>query len=233
MPRRLISRSELARIAGVSPAAVTQQCRPGKALAEGTVRDRVDLDAPCVLAWLKGKGRTSASLRTEGRRARPKRAKARSRGRTTAGRSGQNKPPSSARGRRRRDEVEPVLLDDLGEYEGLTLRQLRERHGTERAFKDLLEARAKIAAIQERELLIATKRLEFVPRELVKQFVFGAIDAALRRILTDAKTTLVRRIHSAGKAGEPIEDSDRLFGEVMSSHLELAKQQAARALDNA
>src|SRR5688572_6205083 len=53
MPR-LISRAELARLAKVSGAAVTKACR--KQLADAVRGDRIDVDAPSVVAYLKAKG---------------------------------------------------------------------------------------------------------------------------------------------------------------------------------
>ena len=232
MPRRLVSRSELARLAGVSPAAVTKQCRPGGLLAAGCVKDRVDVDAPCVVAWLASKGRKPGPP-TAVRPASKKRGKPEPAPRTKPGRRPAKTAKAHAARRPRKARAEPTLLDDLSKYDGLTLRQIFDRHGTERALKDLLEARSKIAAIQERELEMQRMRGELIPRELVKQFVFGAFDAGFRRILTDAIKTLVRRIHAGGQAGEQIEDGERLAGEILSSHIELAKQQAARALQNA
>lgn len=220
-------------MAGVSRAAVTKQCRPGGLLAEGCVQDRVDLDAPSVVAWLKNKGGAKPAPPTAGRPTRPKRAKAKppppTKRRPSARKSA---APRKANGRRGA-KTEPTLLPDLRAYEGLTLRQILERHGTERAFKDLLEARAKIASIQERELDMQSKRGELIQRELVAQFVFGVLDAGLRRILTDAIKTIVRRLYAGCKAGESLEQGEQLGREIITSHIELAKSQAARALANA
>ena len=214
MPRRIVSRSELARLAGVSPAAVTKLCRPGKPLAAGCVGDRLDLDAECVQKWLS---RTDGPRKLS-RGARQKRAAKR----------------TAPRRKRRQKQAEPaVLLDDLSAYMSLTLGQIIDRHGTLRALKDLLEARAKIAAIQERELGMAESRTELVDRNLVRLHVIGAFDAGHRRLLSDAAETLARRLYAAAMSGQSLEEGKRVAREIISAQLELAKAQAARALQDA
>lgn len=214
MRRKIVSRSDLARLAGVSPAAVTKQCRPGGALAEGCVRDRVDMNAECVQKWLSGHagGTTGSAPRRKKTAAEP----------TARGRKTGKSPPPAA-----------DLLEDLSAYMGLTLGEIIARHGTIRELKDLLEARAKIAAIQERELGMSESRAELVDRNLVRLHVIGAFDAAHRRLLSDAVETLARRLYAACKAGESLEDGKRLAREVVSAHLDLAKVQAAKALQDA
>src|SRR5262245_49723484 len=65
---RLESRSELARIAGVSPAAITKACKgPLAAACDGR---RVDLDHPAVRAYLAATGR-SAGAPTANRKSAP------------------------------------------------------------------------------------------------------------------------------------------------------------------
>lgn len=233
MARRLVSRSELARLAGVSPAAVTKQCR--KALAPACVDDRIDLDHSLVAAWLKAKGVDP----------RPRLARAPAKSRSAAART-DGAPPRSAKNASRPapaptkrpigkapKEPDQELIDDLGAYLAMTLGDILERHGTERRWKDLLEARAKIAAIQERELGMSESRGELISRELVRQHVIGAIDAGNRRLLADATKTLARRLYAAARAGEPIEAGEKIAAEVIGSHLELAKLQAAKAVRGA
>ena len=214
MRRKLVSRSDLARLAGVSPAAVTKQCRPGGILADGCVRDRVDLNADCVQKWLAG----HAGGKTRG--------------------GSKVKKSSSAPAAPRRKPGKPAahgapLLDDLRAYQSLTLAEIIARHGTIRELKDLLEARAKMAAIQERELGMSETRAELVDRNLVRLHVIGAFDAGHRRLLSDAVETLARQLYAACKSGQSLEEGKRVAREVISSQLELAKLQAAKALQDA
>lgn len=57
--RRLISRTDLARMAGVSQTAITKQCK--RTLAAALVGDRIDLDHPAVQAYLAAHGRSDAA----------------------------------------------------------------------------------------------------------------------------------------------------------------------------
>lgn len=230
MPRRIASRSELARLAGVSPAAVTKLCRPGKKLAPACVGDRVDLDHEATRAWLASKGRDGSAPPTapspKARKAPPAKARARTK----------SAKPSQKRGAKPtavRRKKQSELLPDLAAYMSLTLREILARHGTVRELKDLLEARAKIAAIQERELDMSRTRQQLVERELVRLHVVGAFQAAFRRLLTDAGKTLVRRLFAAGKAGETVEAGEKLARDIMGSHLRVALEQAAKALQDA
>lgn len=60
-PARLVTRSELARIAGVSPAAITKACKGS--LAPAVVGKLVDLDATCTLYYLAKSGGSPTTVR--------------------------------------------------------------------------------------------------------------------------------------------------------------------------
>ncbi len=58
---RLVTRSELARIAGVSPAAITKACK--NSLAPAVVGKLVDLEATCTLSYLAKSGASPTTVR--------------------------------------------------------------------------------------------------------------------------------------------------------------------------
>jgi hypothetical protein len=204
---RLISRAELARLAKVSDVAVSKACK-GR-LAPACVEKRIDVDHPAVLDYLASKG-------------------------VAPPRKPESEPPPA--------EPEFSVSFDDGEDEGgaedldvehfadLTLRQLTDRFGTKTRFKDWLDARKKIADIQEKDLKNDETTGRLIERELVRTHVFGAIEASNKRLLQDAPKNIARRIYAMAAANVPAEEAERTVREIIGSNLAAVKATAVRVL---
>lgn len=229
---RLESRSEFARIAGVSPAAITKACKGP--LAPACIGKRIDLDHAAVRAYLAIHGvalpdraPTSAPLPS---------ADPADHG---VERGRQPDPTTRAPRRRRRPTgraVEPSDSpppDDVETFVDLTLRELTDRFGTETNFKDWLDARKKIADIREKDLKNDETEGRLIERELVRTHIFGSIEASHRRLLGDMPKTIARRLYALVKAGAPVEEAEAVIREVISSQLKPVKTTAARVLRDA
>lgn len=227
---RLDTRSGLARIAGVSPAAITKACKG--ALSEACVGKMVDLDHPAVVAYLKKKGVDPTA-------GRPKRSK-------------KADPPTESRPRKRRkrrrrapdppateeDDIDlpgpnEVTEEEIEAYAHLTLDELVEKFGTAVRFAKWLDARKKISEIREKDLKNDETDGRLIDREFVRTHVFGAIEAGNRRLLGDAPKTIARRLYSLAKAGAPVEEAEAVVREIISSQLRPVKTAAARGVRNA
>jgi hypothetical protein len=220
---RLISRAELSRLAKVSGAAITKACK--HQLGPACVGRRIDLDHAATVNYLAGKGAAptepldppkNTTDRPTARRRKP-------------GSAASHSPAPTA----------PIVSPlegadfDIEAYADRTLRELTEMFGTETKFKDWLDARKKIADIREKDLKNAETEGHLIDRELVKTHVFGAIDAALRKLLNDSPKTIARRLYSAANSGVPLEESERMVREIIGSQLKPVKVHAARALRDA
>ena len=214
MPR-LISRADLARLAKVTGAAVTKACR--KQIADAVVGDRIHLDAPSVIAYLKTKGACPpADL------GKPKPA-GRARGTDGA-------PTKPAVPRRIPPAPPPDDGVDLAKYADMTLRELVRQFGTDRGFKDWLEARIKIETAREKRLANDEADGRLISREGVRAHVLGVIEACFRRLLQDTPRTLAMKLLGAAKGGATVEEAEQIVRDFVSSQLTPMKESAARAL---
>lgn len=238
---RPLTRSEFARLAKVSPAAITKACKGSlKPACTGT---RIDLDHPAAIAYLTSKGVTPppkpARVPTNAARSRKKATLAPT-AQATAPPELEIRTPAS---RRRQDEEEVsaaaleravgVSSEEIESYAYLTLDELTQRFGTARAFRDFLDARKKISEIREKDLANDETEGRLIDRELVRTHVFGAIEASNRRLLGDSPKTIARRLYALAKSGAPVEEAETIAREIIASQLKAVKATASRVLRNA
>jgi hypothetical protein len=220
MPQKLISRADLARMRGVSRAAVTQALR--SKLAPALHGQLVDASHPVVKAWLgAADGAATAS---------PKPAKAPPPTPTKPTRTAKNAAPQPPAVRPELPPEEPAPSDDELDAFAELLRPLVTRFGTSRAFALWLAAADKLEVIRERRLKNEEAEGKLISRDLVKTHVLGAVEAGNRRLLNDSPKTIARRIYAAAKAGEPVESAEQVVREIIESHLGPVKTTAVRLL---
>lgn len=227
MARRLESRSALARLAGVSPAAITKACK-GQ-LAAARVGKRIDLDHPAVAAYLTKKGVDPTAVPPRHTRARAK---------PTAPRPKKPAPKKPRKAAARSPRVpdpgfNPDPADDGPPIEDLlhlTLNEIIRRHGTDTGFKDYLDQRKKIADIREKTLKNLELAGRLIERELVKTHIFGALEESNRRLLGDSPKTIARRLYALAASGAPVEEAEATVREIMTSQIKPAKATASRVL---
>lgn len=216
-PRKLISRSDLARLGGVSPAAVTQSCRFRLAAAcAGTL---VDLEHPATRAWLadqKARGRKRKTRDETSRRA--LRAKA-----ETAKQSDVDPPREGGVPTLNGDGLAEEILD-------LTVREVAERFGTDRRYLNWLDAYAKREQARKSRLANEETEGSLVDRNFVHQHVFAHVSALQHRLLTDAARTITARLFPLAKSGASLEQGEREVRDQISKHLKSLKARVARAL---
>jgi hypothetical protein len=247
---RLISRAELAQIAGVSKSAITQACDSGrlKAACHG---DRVDLGHDLVAAYLAKRGKevpparppapaAAASRPARAPTPKPKRAPARlsapppsppaeakrGRGRPRAPTEDDEPDVGHMRPRYGVAEGSSEDLRDLTEV----LLPLVERFGTDTRFADWLSSLKDIELIREKRLKNSETEGGLISRELVKNFVFGALEAANKRLLGDASKTIASKVVNSVRAKGTLEEAQRLVRDEISKQLKPIKATAARHL---
>jgi len=223
MPTRrapqLLTRSEFARLAGVSPAAVTKAAK--KSLAPAVRGDRLDAGHPAAAAYL------------DRRRARAKPPQLEPTAPAENGKAEQARPTppgdsngSGSNGARSTDAANA----GIDAYADLTMREAVEKFGTARALNDWLEAIRKIEDVKTKRLANEEYQRGLISRDLVKAHVFGAIEAGNRRLLSDTPKTITRRLYALARSGAPLEEAEQIVRDVLSSQLDPVKVQAARAL---
>lgn len=210
---RHLSRAEFSRLAGVSDTAISKSCK--SKLKEACDGDRIDIDHPAALAYLKSKGKKPPPV---------------SRKKPVAS---EPAPPDSPR------SAEAVLkfvmpgsdedLDQLSEV----LTPLVDRFGTRLDFKDFLAALKTIEEIRGKRLDNEETEGRLIERELVSAHIFSALENFHKRLLTDVVTTISQRLYGAAKGGVPLEEAKRIVRGIISEQLKPVKTTAARVLRNA
>jgi hypothetical protein len=199
---RLVSKAELARLAGVSRAAISKAS--GKQLAPALVGDRVDLDHVATKRYLAGRDEAQTD-----------------RDESDAG-------PTRAPTALPQDSGESA--EDVESFLDLTLRQITDRFPTETQFKDYLDARKKIADIREKELKNEETEGLLIPREGVKQHVFSALNEANIRLVRDVPKSIANRAIAAVKSGSSVEEVERMVRDSIASVLKTLKKRSTDVL---
>ena len=207
---KLVSRADLARLGGVTKVAISKAAKAR--LAPACVGDRMDLEHPEVVAWLDKKRKQREATGT----------------------------PHPAEDLELEHGIEPAdvpEMDDpfpeLASLSHMTVRQVAERYGTKRAYRDWLDALKRIEDVHRAGLDNAKLEGRLIERDLVDMFVFGPYEAQCLRLLSDIPKTGVRRVYAMALAGEPIEVAERVLREMIEAQLKVAKNAASRALKSA
>ena len=194
--QELVTRSEFARRAGVSPAAVTKAAV--KRIKAACVGKRIDFNHAKAKEYIAAQSGTTTAKTTK-----PPKKKTHTRG-TAAAKEQKKQDSLDKLGDGKIHEV-PA---DIEAFADMSLRELIRRFGTETAFMDWLKATKEIEIINEKRLKNAETMGELVSRDLIKVGIIEPIDTAHRNLLTDgAKTMSIRAIamHKSGKSTEEIE----------------------------
>lgn len=199
---------ELARLAHVTPAAITKAARAE--LKDACVGKRIDLDHPATQEYLRKHGVDTTS---------PAKPAAEPQLEPTVAR-----PPNA-------DEVRTIGDMKLRE---VVQRFGGQGPGAEGAALTRIgdwQARLKASEeIREKRLRNEEAEGKLIERELVRVHVFGMIDAGNRRLLSDAPRTIARRLYAMAKSGVPVEDAERVVRETISSQLQVVKTHAEQLL---
>jgi len=245
---RPISRSELARLAGVSPAAITKLSRGS--LADAVTEDgRIDLDADCVAEYLRKKGIDPTA---------PENLAFSRRRKLTAvpdpepdldedpddsdddsdddseDDSGDDEEPDDddeddGQVVKRRQVAGPpdVTFEEIAD---LTVREVVDRFGTSSSLVDYTQALKIIEQTRWQRIKNEREEGRLIPKEYVKAHVLSVIDGAFRGLLIDAPKTLARRLYGAARADVTIEEGEQIAKDINGSHIRNVKDRCRKAL---
>lgn len=248
---RRVSRSEFAELAGVSRPAVTKSGDSGK-LKPACDGDGVDVDHPAAVAFLKRHGKLPPPLKSpkkpatpplppaggsDGDPPRPTKSKA-------VAAAGPPAPPKRGRGRPRNPPQDrPENVGDLRPREGTVegsnddlqdlddaLTPLIDRFGTHFQFSTWLSSLKDIELIREKRLKNGETEGGLISREIVQNFVFGAIESAFKRLLGDASKSIVSKVMNCVRTGGTSEEAQRIVRDEISKQLKTVKATSARNL---
>ena len=199
------------------------------ALCQGTLAPavlpggRIDAAHVAVAAYAIERGLEPASLldagRSEPRVATAPRAPARHRGAAT-------KPPKPS------GEVLPPLADpdEVTAVLDLSLRQITDQHGSTQGLADFFDLRKTAAEIVRIEMANLEKAGTLIERERVRVHVFGYIEGAHKRILTDAVQTIIRHTFALARGNGTLEEAEKFARDTLTSIYRPARDHIVRTL---
>lgn len=254
MVKKLVKKSEFAKLAGVSGAAVTKACKPGGSLAKALEGKRIDANHAAARDYMATKNGTKPKPKPAAAEPEPedplldsaREFYART-GKTTITAYQRELKVGYNRAARLRDTVaqivplppreEPAptaedelfeIPEDIQAFADMTLRQLVEKFGTATRFLDWLNATKRIEDINEKRLKNAQTRGELVSRQLVKVGILDPVDTAHRKLLTDGAKTIARRVTAKNAAGDSLESVEEFVVDQLSSFIRPMKAQVSR-----
>lgn len=225
---RLVSRSEFARIAGVSPSAATKWAKGAGSKADRN--GRVDLDHPATREYLTRKGVAPTAVDAA---AAPEASKPTAT-RPTKGRSRAAKTPEAAAAPApaqkppdRQDSAERMRRFVQATAEGV--QEMAAEGWPVDGYETFVDLNKKQAETERIELQNAQTRGELVPRAFVESNMFDALDALCGRFLSDMPETLVREVTSRSEAGATTEDLVKFVIGLMGTQIQQLKEHVVRA----
>lgn len=194
-----VSRSEFARLCGVSPAAVTKAL--GGPLAGAKCGKYVDVAHPAAVAYRKAK---EAGPRARVAKGKPTPAKKQQRKKKRA--PGKNASPRKARIPRGREaakdkellEPPPKPIDripeDLRDMMDMPMREFVEMFATDHRMKTWLDGAKTIEAIHTARVKNAKESGKLVSRDMVQQYFLNPVEEFHMKLLTDFVKTVTSRL---------------------------------------
>lgn len=242
---KLILQKELAALAGVSGPAISKMTRPGKRLHKAVAGKYIDLYHPATIEYLELRKKAVETLNQK--RAENPQAQTYHQppalpptvvlnpDQTTSVRVGAKTGKAAIAEHKKNDdfEIRGELPENIREFGDMTLRKILYMFGTDVRFTDWLKASKTIEDIHTKRVKTAEIEGELIPRSLVSNSVFTALDELFKRLLTDgAKAIAVRAIdsHTSGEAMEVVEETVQ---KIITSHIKPVKQKIIESLKNA
>lgn len=254
--QRIVSKSEFARMCGVTPAAVTKAVAPGCPLHAAEWGGRVDAghaDAEAYLAAkLKSPKRKRARKKAEKAEAAKlkARAKAKPRPKPKAKPAAKKKPTTKdkepAEGKKRtprgreaanlsRKQGPPpkaisFLPDDIAKLGDMKFADVVEMFGTDHRMKDWFAGLKALEDLDEKRLKNAKMKGTLISRDLVKKGVLDPIETFHVKLLTDAAKMLASRLHAKIQAGATVQEAESMIKEQVQKFLAPMKRTLAKSL---
>jgi len=212
-----LSKADFARFAGVRPPSVSVLCK-GQ-LAPAVSGGKIDISAPCVVAYLERHRRRGTAPVPKPRAARIPTSKIDA-GRPEPIPTDTISPLSDLV----IDEVKRIFPsahtpEQIRMIASLTVQQVAEQFTNASGASEYVTTVKKLEDTRMVQLKIAEKEGELIPRELVKTTIIGMLDALHIRLLRDAPRTITSRCYALAKNGAPMEDAEAMIHGIISQHL--------------
>lgn len=214
--RKLLTKAEFARLAGVKGATIALATRPTGLLFKAGVgrgpRMKINPEHPIAQAYLEKQVEEK------------------------------NKGVKKVIGLRARDEArkqeDPVkkgeanVPSEMEAFADMTIREVVKRFGTDYRMVDYLRALKEIETIEATRVKNARAKGELVHRDLVTRGILDPIDTCYRKMLSDGAKTIARRSVALVGSGADADELEKFVAEQLSSFIRPTKAQIKRALEH-
>lgn len=255
---KLLTKSEFARMAGVSAAAITKLTNNGK-LNFAMVGRRINANHEEAIRYLEGKilqqsppnskkvEKPKTKVTVIEKKAVKKQVKkkvkksekpkdGRALGNHTRGYGVKAEAKKNAAPEHSNSDLIKDLPEDIQKLAHLSLSELVKIFGTDTCFIDWLNARKTIEIVHEKRIKNAAIENTLVSRELMKRGVIEPIEQAHVKLLTDGAKTISKRIFSMIEAGRTVEECEAYVRDQVSGFIRPLKAKIRRTMkstDNA
>lgn len=214
-PKNLITKSQLAELAGVKPQAITGAIK--RVLHGALDGDKLDLNHTAVQRYIA----KHTKKKTEKKKVTRKLVK-------------EGKLP-------RQEAPEMMMLpsfigleqDFVNELMNKSLNEIVMLYGNEERFKAWLDAWKKTIDAKAKQLDLDHKQGELIKRETVEKYVFKYWDGLQERLLNDAPKSIAMRHQAVFNSGGTVEDAEQVGREIISKIIKGGKSKVERTLNNA
>lgn len=200
----LLGKAEFARQQGVSKQAIGIQCQPGGSLADAVVDGKINPRHQAALAYAK---RQKAKQKPDAAPTPP--------------------PKLAPKAGAAADDGSP---DFLTRFANLRLSEIEEQFGSRPEAAAWLELLKLVEQVRTGRLKNDETDGTLIERELVVTHVFGSIEEAYRRLLSDAVRTITRQLYANAKSGVELEKSEQEARKIVSKILDPMKRRVSKAL---
>ena len=218
---RIITQTEMGRLAGVASASVQSACRPGGELEAALHGRKIDAEHPASLKFIERRVFKHADPEY---RVLP---------RKPGGTTHKEKIKAYFEERTPHDihrEQLDALAKDIRALAHKSLSELIYHFGDDVRFVDWLKSIREMEVIEDRRLRNAEKRGELVKRDFIHVGIFMTLDACFRGLLTDGAKNIATKGHSMALAGRGVDELEVYVREVMGTFLETARERMKRCL---
>lgn len=220
----IITRTEIARLAGVDQAAITRACEKENLLLNACVGKRIDKSHPDAIAYInrnRNKPKPPApppppphllniNTNKDGRL------------------SKKDKALESMTG----DETRYEIPSNMSKFIDYTLGELILRFGTDVAFTDWLKSVKLIEEINKKRIENEVSEGKLITKDLVKRGVIDPINKSHRRLLTDGVKTITTKVTAMVKADVTEQECKNTIEDILQSFIKTAKDEMKKVIND-
>lgn len=209
MKNNLLTRTEFAKLVGVTGATITRHCQNTE-LGKACDGKMIDVMHPAAVEYVLQRNQKEKKPHVRGTAAALEKKIAEDSG----------------------DLIPLEIPENIIRFQNYTIRQIAQNYGNAPRFKDYLAALKSVYDLAEKEVKFAQMQGELVHRELVEQHIVNQFDSAITKLILDGSKTIATRLPAMAAAGATREELEKFVRDQIHSFIAPAKVKIERALKN-